>query len=470
MTTHEIELRGYAAYCRDARNVLHLGTAGSYGLEQLHITADDSWAGLTITATFTVAGRSFEMLVDGQTGIADVPKEATAPTAEPDAPRQVVFAGSNDGALRISCGLPYFVAATGPATGQSSAGATPSLAEQLLAQYRQSIAAAEAAQKAAEAAQENAAAAKTAADEAAASAETAADDASTAAQQASEAAAEAASAAASSARAAAESAGVALAAANEADAAALDLEAALEKLENASGTSIEPPHRLLYRGQYLGDSVTQEQAAAIADGSFTDIYLGDYWIINDVRYDVADFDYWLNKGDVAFTAHHLVMLPHEGILTSVSMNSTTSGSKDYVNSEMYTTNLPEAIEIISAAFGDYLLTHRVYLVDEVTNGYPAGGGWYDSQADLMSEIMVYGTNILAPASFTSMAWNKTVDRQQLALFAVVPGHLERLTSAFWLRDAANGGFARVTTGGLADYATMNRLCDCRPVFAIGVSE
>ena len=46
----KVTLRGN---CADTPGgVLHLSCATSYGIYRLHITADDAWAGLTITATF----------------------------------------------------------------------------------------------------------------------------------------------------------------------------------------------------------------------------------------------------------------------------------------------------------------------------------------------------------------------------------------------------------------------------------
>ena len=49
----------------------------------------------------------------------------------------------------------------------------------------------------------------------------------------------------------------------------------------------------IYRGKYLGDSYTADQKAAIAAGTFEDLYIGDYWTIDGVNYRIAAFDYWL---------------------------------------------------------------------------------------------------------------------------------------------------------------------------------
>ena len=53
-------------------------------------------------------------------------------------------------------------------------------------------------------------------------------------------------------------------------------------------------HNCIYRGKNLGTSVTAEQYAAISSGKFTDLYIGDYWVINGVTYRIAAFDYYYN--------------------------------------------------------------------------------------------------------------------------------------------------------------------------------
>lgn len=56
-------------------------------------------------------------------------------------------------------------------------------------------------------------------------------------------------------------------------------------------------HRNIYRGKSLGTSVTAAQKAAIANGTFDDLFIGDYWTIGSIKYRIADMDYWLNCGD-----------------------------------------------------------------------------------------------------------------------------------------------------------------------------
>lgn len=48
MALHEVQLKGYSVRPGN----LSLGTFDSYGIEQLHVTLDDTWSGLAVTATF----------------------------------------------------------------------------------------------------------------------------------------------------------------------------------------------------------------------------------------------------------------------------------------------------------------------------------------------------------------------------------------------------------------------------------
>ena len=63
--------------------------------------------------------------------------------------------------------------------------------------------------------------------------------------------------------------------------------------------SPEISHRNLFRGKYLGSSVSANQWAAIDDGTFTDLYVGDYWTTSvtidgntsNVNWRIADINY-----------------------------------------------------------------------------------------------------------------------------------------------------------------------------------
>ena len=225
-------------------------------------------------------------------------------------------------------------------------------------------------------------------------------------------------------------------------------------------------HNAIYRGKNLGTSLTDAQSKAIKAGTFDDLYIGDYWVINGVTWRIAAFDYWYRCGDTECTTHHVVIVPDSN-LYSAKMNDTNITTGAYVGSLMYTTNLATAKTTISNAFGDHVLSHRVYLNNAVTNGYPTGGAWVSSTVDLMCEEMIYGTSIFRPVGngSTIMA-NYRVEKSQLPLFALEPSRITN-RGAYWLRDVVSAThFAYVNYDGLANCYRASGSLGVRPAFAI----
>lgn len=227
-------------------------------------------------------------------------------------------------------------------------------------------------------------------------------------------------------------------------------------------------HRSIFRGKYLGSSVTTEQLAAIQAGTFDDLWLGDYWTISGVNYRIWDMDYWYKAGDTSFTNHHLVIMPDTALYTA-QMNSTNITTGGYVGSEMYTANLSSAKTTISAAFGSALLTHREYLTNAVTNGYPSAGAWLDSNVELPNEIMMYGGYVYTPgASSSGTVPNRyTISKKQLALAALCPEYVN-IRATYWLRDVVSSAyFAYVNNNGGTSFSLASNSYGVRPVFPIG---
>lgn len=227
-------------------------------------------------------------------------------------------------------------------------------------------------------------------------------------------------------------------------------------------------HRMIYRGKNLGTSLTTTQKAHIQDGTFEDLWLGDYWVINSIKWVIVDFDYWYNCGDTAFTKHHLVIMP-ETALYNAQMNTSNVTTGGYVGSAMYTTNLANAKTIVNSAFGGAVLTHREYLCNAVTNGKPSGGAWFDSSVELPNECMMYGHLHFSPTSDGSTVPSiYTIGKTQLALFMVRPDAIVNRSHNQWLRDVVSSAyFARVNNYGSPDYSSASNSRGVRPVFPIG---
>lgn len=237
-------------------------------------------------------------------------------------------------------------------------------------------------------------------------------------------------------------------------------------------------HRMTFRGKNLGNAVTSQQQTDIQNGTFNDLFTGDYWVIDNMAYRITDMNYWLGCGDTAFNRPHLVMMSDDQLYSAV-MNATNITTGGYPGSEMRTTHLTPGKNTIKAAFPGLVLTKRTYMENAVTNGKPGGGAWFDSEIDLPNEINMYGSFIFRPANDgITIPVNYTIDRSQFALFALQPKFiicgphwLEKplvTRRNMWLRDPVSAThFALMRGIGPADVSGAATSYGVRPTFAIG---
>ena len=220
-------------------------------------------------------------------------------------------------------------------------------------------------------------------------------------------------------------------------------------------------HNSIYRGKNLGTSVTPEQYARIADGTFEDMYIGDYWTINGTTYLIAAFNYYRNSGDSNLTTNHVTLVP-DGYLYTHRMNPTNTTEGGYANSEMRTSGLDQAKTKIYADFSGHVLTHRRYLCNAVADGQASAGAWFDSDVELMNEVMVFGSVVNGKASKDNIG----IEKSQLPLFALRPDLLN-IRTGWWLRDVCSAtGFAHVANNGSTTSAYASLAPGVRPVFSI----
>lgn len=233
MALHEVQLKGYSVRPGN----LSLGTFDSYGIEQLHVTADDSWDGLDILAVFHAPDGTATKVVVGADGMLAVPPEATAKQAGVG---RIVFVGLAENVQRITVDIGYNIKPHSDIEGDNPGTPTPDVVQQILANSNNAVSIATAAQDAAENARQaaedaakkagegaggaaaSAAAAKKSAEDAAASSESAAgkaeaaESSANAANESAKAAQTAQGSAENAAQTAADAAGVARQAAGEA--------------------------------------------------------------------------------------------------------------------------------------------------------------------------------------------------------------------------------------------------------------
>lgn len=226
--------------------------------------------------------------------------------------------------------------------------------------------------------------------------------------------------------------------------------------------------RMIFRGKNLGAALTTEQKAQIKAGTFKGMFTGDYWEIGGKVWRIVDFDYWYGSGDTECKTHHIVVMPDEWLYTA-QMNTENVTTGAYVGSEMYTKNLENAKTIVKSAFGEaYILNHREYLANAVTNGHASAGAWYDSTTELPNEPMMYGSYIFsAHGDGTFIPSIHTISKTQLALMMINPFFINPKRQNQWLRDVASAAsFASVSLHVNAGNYGASNVSGVRPVTGI----
>ena len=207
-------------------------------------------------------------------------------------------------------------------------------------------------------------------------------------------------------------------------------------------------------------------SANIANGTFKDIFPGDYitkqvtisGTTYNVNWVIADCDYWINKGgQSSMGAHHVVIVPQTPIF-SARMNSANTTEGGYKGSEMYRSVIPACATGIVNAFG---ASHIPVFGDGITNsvdtshvssgipqwtGTPGWWGeWVSVRCNLMSEKMVYGAPICAAG-----AMDNSVATRQMSAFRLSERLINYNRQVWWLRDVvSSASFAVVDVAGSA---------------------
>ena len=251
-------------------------------------------------------------------------------------------------------------------------------------------------------------------------------------------------------------------------------------------------HNGIYRGKNLTSVYTDaELHAMIADGSFEDLYIGDYIEksittsyggTETVRFIFAGFDLFLHNGGTEVTSHHAVLVPEDCFKTKAAMNSSNTTANGYNGSAMKSTVLPVYAAAIKSAFSNYVLSHQRLLTNGISTsgtsmagagftGYASGWAWQDVDICLMNEVQLYGTTVLSSSFYDVGDGNL-----QFPLFALDPTKkvagcgLDAGTegrSSFWLSAVASAtSFAACADNGDAAYSGASTSLGVRPYFLL----
>lgn len=236
-------------------------------------------------------------------------------------------------------------------------------------------------------------------------------------------------------------------------------------------------HRNTYRGKNIGSAFTDEQKKAIKDGTFDDLYIGDYWKINNYTWRIADIDYYMavsyDGGENKVTDHHLVIIPDE-TLFKCQWNTYNTLDGGYTNSHIYYGERSNALNIIYPAFGnESILPVPEVLISAQVNGRPSASVIKTSSVILPNQIMFLGSAVTEAQNGVSglAAMSNTFESTQLALFRLNRRCLAS-NDTYWFKDFGNDGstsIAMIFQGEnmkVGRASVNNTIPGFRPVFCI----
>jgi hypothetical protein len=221
-------------------------------------------------------------------------------------------------------------------------------------------------------------------------------------------------------------------------------------------------HNQIFRGSNLGDRITNAQQQSIKSGRFDDLWLGDYWVRNNVRYTIAGFNYWL--GQPGIQNNHIVVLARD-LFDSVQFN--TGDMTSVPNTYMVATTLNQ---VAYNRFGDVFGTDKImsrphnYATQFDSKG-PSQVSTQNVKVSLMQPGMIStsGVGAIIRDTYTINYFNDTMI---LPLFLAKPDW-RNTTSNHWLNYVYGTKYAAVisTIGAISAVEVTSRAA-CYPIAAV----
>jgi len=198
-------------------------------------------------------------------------------------------------------------------------------------------------------------------------------------------------------------------------------------------------HRRFYRGHDLTAAFDSgEFSKNVADGSFRDIFPGDYIrkkitvpaVANlktstyDVKFIIADLDIAMDQGTPRVTAHHAIIVPEEPVFYTY-MNPSDTNAGGYAESYMHKTVMPAFSKGLTGAFGEKHLLKSSFDGAGNTSSDPLV-----CTCRLMTLSMVFGRT---PPWYYSCSWSdfdkdNCLDGKRLAAFSI---HSDIQSNGIW---------------------------------------
>ena len=134
-------------------------------------------------------------------------------------------------------------------------------------------------------------------------------------------------------------------------------------------------HNAVPRGANLGTSITAAQMQAIRNGTFDNLYIGDYWPLNIGNYNLIAFIVGFNLfcGNINVNTNKVLTKPHAVVMITpgttrynVTINDTNTCEGHYLGSRLYREFIPEFLELLEATVGaDNIIEMYDYAADSI---------------------------------------------------------------------------------------------------------
>lgn len=220
-------------------------------------------------------------------------------------------------------------------------------------------------------------------------------------------------------------------------------------------------HNNVFRGQNLG-ALTPTHITNIQNGTFRDMFIGDYFSINDSNYVIAGINYKIHHGDTMDLGNHLVLMPSDWSKTPTQtlnpdsktthyMQDTDTTAGGFAGTKLYKTYLPQIQTKLESDFGNHLITFRTVVSTHVDDsGAPDQAEWRDAKVAIPNEVMIYGS--ILNGNNKNGSWSNIGDEDsQLPLMRLNDSErCNNRVGGFWLRDIHSAsGFANASSFGNA---------------------
>lgn len=224
-------------------------------------------------------------------------------------------------------------------------------------------------------------------------------------------------------------------------------------------------HNAKFVGASLG-AFNDDYAERIKNGTFTDMWVGDYFTVNKHKYKIAGFNYKCNHEENLGLDNHLIMITD--VLDAHVMNSTNTTEGGFAGSSMFKDEIPVVEKQLATDFGGHLLKFKSFLSTSIdSSGAPNGGQWYELTANLCNSAMWWGSPSQYSNNKNGTKYNIGDEDTQLPIMKLHTAERSSNSNWVWLRDIYDSSnFAYAGGDGSAGWTGASYSFGVRAFFLI----